>query len=308
MIAKSVDTFRLAVMTPVFDADLTLVGPGRAGRAFLRSWLEAGGRRPQVISRTPDTAGLATLPGLPGLPVRALDGPLDAADVLILAVADDAIASCAARLAGRLPCAFAFHLSGALPAEVLAPLRREGAAVASLHPLRPFTGAATETWHKAFVAVEGDAEACARGEAIARGFGAAPHRLDAGRKPLYHAAASLAAGGTVAVLSLAVRAAVSCGIPEDVARKALAGLASEASAAAARAPFALALTGAVARRDVGTVRAHVEALEPYPEILALYATLAVQILAATPGRGAEAQILSLLRVPGEPGRGASEPE
>ncbi|HEY4229604.1 MAG TPA: DUF2520 domain-containing protein [Thermoanaerobaculia bacterium] len=284
-------------MSAVTESSLTLAGPGRAGRAFLRSWASAGGRVAQVITHSPDSSGAAVdVVRFGGAAVRPVgEGRFESTDVLVVAVPDDAIAACAEALAGKLACRFAFHLSGALGADALAPLRSAGAAVASLHPLRPFTGAEGEGWRGALVAVEGDPAAAEQGEAIARALHARPYRLSAEGKPLYHAAASLAAGGTVAVLALAVRACVAAGIPEDVAREALAGLASEATAAAARLPFEQALTGAVARRDVGTVRVHARSLAGVKDALALYRTLTEQILAATPGRGKEEEIRAVLR-------------
>lgn len=275
-------------MASVLERSLTLVGPGRAGRAFLRSWTEAGGRAAQVIARS-GAFDLAASP--PGSSLRlATADRFEETDLLVLAVPDDAIAVCAEDLAGRLRCRFAFHLSGALEAEALAPLRAGGACVASLHPLRPFTGAPGEDWTGVFVAVEGDRGAAEEGERIARALGAHPHRLSAERKPLYHAAASLAAGGTVAVLSMAVRACVAAGVPEELAREGLASLATRAIAAAAKSSFGEALTGPVARRDVGTVRSHVRALAAEPETLALYRALAEEVLSQTPGRGHEEEI------------------
>ncbi|HEY2796684.1 MAG TPA: DUF2520 domain-containing protein [Thermoanaerobaculia bacterium] len=285
-------------MSAVVESSLTLAGPGRAGRAFLRSWASAGGRVAQILTHQADSAG-AVAARFVGAEVRSLqdgrDAPFRATDLLIVAVPDDAIAACAEALAGRLRCAFAFHLSGALGSDALAPLRRAGASIGSLHPLRPFTGAEGEGWRDALVAVEGDPAAAEQGEAIARALQARPYQLSAEGKPLYHAAASLAAGGTVGVLAVAVRACVAAGIPEPVAREALASLASEATAAAGRLPFEQALTGAVARRDVGTVRVHARSLAGVTDALSLYRTLAEQILAATPGRGKEEEIRSVLR-------------
>ena len=62
----------------------------------------------------------------------------------------------------------------------------------------------------------------------------------------------------------------------------------------ARRPFAEAFTGAVARRDVGTVRAHVAALAADSRSLALYRALAEEILLRTEGAGREAEIRALL--------------
>ena len=266
-------------MDSVLARSLTLAGPGRAGRAFLRSWTDAGGRIGQVIGR--DAARFEFPTGA----FRSWDeARLEDSDLLVLAVPDDAISACAETLAPRIRSAFAFHLSGALSADVLAPLRTSGASVASLHPLRPFTGAPGEDWNGAFVAVEGEPEAALVGERIATALHARPHRLSAESKPLYHAAASLAAGGTVAVLSVAVRACVAAGIPEELSREGLASLAARAIAAAARGSFEQAFTGAVARRDVGTVRSHARALAPYADALDLYRALAEEILAETPAR------------------------
>jgi predicted short-subunit dehydrogenase-like oxidoreductase (DUF2520 family) len=283
----------------VADADilsrsLVLAGPGRAGRAFARSWVGAGGRIARVIARDPLRVPAEDFAGAL---VETEIGPPIEGELLVVAVSDDAIAATAARLAGRLTPRFAFHLSGALESTVLAPFRERGAQLASMHPVRPFTGSPDELWKDAFVAVEGDEDASAAAESIARSVGARPHRIRAADKPLYHAAASLAAGGAAAVLSVAVRGWSSAGIPEDLAREALSGLASRAVSAVARRDFADGLTGAVARRDVGTVRRHARALGELPGALALYRLLAEEMLARTPGRGREEEIRAALRAP-----------
>jgi predicted short-subunit dehydrogenase-like oxidoreductase (DUF2520 family) len=272
---------------------LALAGPGRAGRAFARSWIHAGGAVAFLVSR--DRNSLDE-PELAAIPVHLLAAEsFPSCDALLLAVPDDAISDVAERLAGRLSCRHAFHLAGALESHALAPFRREGAAVASLHPVRPFTGSPAEDWKDAFVAVEGDPAAAELGASIVRAVGARAHRIAPAAKPLYHAGASLAAGGTVGVLSVAVRAWCAAGIPEDVARETLAGLSARAASAAARAPFAEAVTGAVARRDVETVRAHVRALLKNRDALLLYRVLAREILDRTAGRGREEEILAILQ-------------
>ena len=111
------------------------------------------------------------------------------------------------------------------------------------------------------------------GDRIARAVGARPHSIAPGAKPLYHASATLAAGGAAAVLAVAVRGWVDAGIPEDVAREALSALAVRAADAVGHRTFAEAFTGAVARRDVGTVEAHAEALAGRSDVLVLYRTL-----------------------------------
>lgn len=282
-------------------ATVVLVGPGRAGRAFARSWTGAGGN---LVVAARD-AGRANLPGnsLPGVVVRDLEdgGPLDA-DVLVLAAPDDALAPLAAQISPRGRWRFAFHFSGAVESGVLEPLAASGAALGSLHPLRAFTGLPQDDWREAFVAVEGEPSAEDAAEAICRRIGARPHRIPAAGKPLYHLAATLAAGGSASLLSLAVRAWSDAGLDEEEGRVALAGLAATAVEAVGRLPFEEALTGPVARRDVSTIRLHAAALSGRPELSALYALLARETLSRTPGRGRESEISGILGISAEDGR------
>jgi len=274
---------------------LGLVGPGRAGRAFARSWTEADGRIGWVLGRSgrlSDTSEPASSPETDGLP------PVG---IVVLAVPDDSIRDVAERIAPRAPCSFALHLSGALGADALSAFRPHGAAVASFHPVRPFVGAADEDLRGALVAVEGDPGAVDAGLALAERLGARPYRLASTDRGRYHAAATLAAGGTAAIVSIAVRNWVAIGIPEDVARETLGGLSSRAAAAIAARAFAEAFTGAVARRDAGTVRGHVDALAREPETLALYRALAEETLVRTAGLGREDEIRAILRA-GNPAR------
>jgi predicted short-subunit dehydrogenase-like oxidoreductase (DUF2520 family) len=271
-------------------SSLALVGPGRAGRAFARSWTKAGGRMTWLMARDPGALPIGAGAVYP--PEAALLPPCD---IVVLAVPDDAIRPVAESLAERLSCRYAFHLSGAVGSEAIVRLRQAGASVGSLHPVRPFTGGDDEDWSGTFVAIEGDRDAVDVGERIASAVGGHPYRLAATDRGLYHASATLAAGGTAAVVSIAVRGWVAAGIPETIARETLAGLASRAAAAVEARPFAEAFTGAVARRDTGTVRGHVAALRSHPESLALYRALAEETLRRTPGAGREEEIREILR-------------
>jgi predicted short-subunit dehydrogenase-like oxidoreductase (DUF2520 family) len=279
----------------VIPSRLVLAGPGRAGRAFARSWVAAGGRIEFVIVRG-SPPGAPRIPGVRETPVDEVGKTPETreADIFVAAVSDDAIESLARTLAPRFSCRVALHLSGALPGQALAPLDERGAALGSLHPVRPFTGAPEEDWREAFVAVEGEPAAVETATAIARAVGARPHTLAPSAKPLYHAAASLAAGGAAAVVSVAVDGWIAAGVPEATAREVLSGLAERAVAAVGKQPFREAFTGAVARRDVGTVRAHTAALAAHPEAFDLYRALAEEILRRTHGRGKEQEIRDVL--------------
>jgi predicted short-subunit dehydrogenase-like oxidoreductase (DUF2520 family) len=271
---------------------VTLVGPGRAGKAFGRSWIAAGGHLAEVIGRTSERAraGVEALgEGTPrGLAQARCEG-----EILAIAVPDDAVGPVAGALADRFRGRLAFHVSGALAAAVLGPLKSSGAKVASLHPARVFTGAPGDSWTGAFVAVEGEPEAVAEAERIASAVRAIPCTVSTTAKPLYHAAAALAAGGTAALISLATRVWQEAGIPARQARPALAELAGQAADAAGQ-DLEGAFTGPISRRDLGTIEANAKALASHPELLDLYAILASEILQRTPGRGRENEIRALL--------------
>ncbi|HKF44024.1 MAG TPA: DUF2520 domain-containing protein [Thermoanaerobaculia bacterium] len=265
-------------MKPKNLPSVTLVGHGRAGRAFERSWVAAGGRVAEIVGRT-----------LQGHPL--------AGEILIVAVPDDEIANAAAFLAGAFRGRAAYHLSGALPAGILAPLAASGVSLGSLHPARVFTGARSENWKGAFVAVEGEGPAVLEGEGFVKALGGIPRRITASAKPLYHLAAALAAGGTASLIALATRAWQEAGIPSREARPALAALSRQAASAAAARDFEVILTGPIARRDVGTVALHARALESQEALRSLYRILAEEILERTPGRGREGEIRALLGLP-----------
>ncbi len=229
-------------------------GRGRAGRALHRALAGAAIRVSWVPRRSARPASF---------------------DVLVLAVPDDAIAAESDRLlraGARARCAM--HLSGALPAGILAGWRRTGGAAVSFHPLRSFAGARGETAAGVDVAIEGDARGLAIARRIAGRIGARAWPVATAAKPLYHAAAAAAAGGTAILVALAAEAAVRAGMPPRRAIPAMAALASEAARNVGARGFPRGLTGPLARGDEGTLRLHRRALSPLPDLAAVSAALA----------------------------------
>lgn len=126
---------------------------------------------------------------------------LRAADVWLLAVPDTQIAPMAQALAQALaqcqadwPPALAVHGSGALAAQVLAPLAQRGWATASAHCILSFADPATAVAQFSGVscALEGDAAALQRLQPWLQALGAQCFAIRAEDKLLYHAAAVFA--------------------------------------------------------------------------------------------------------------------
>jgi predicted short-subunit dehydrogenase-like oxidoreductase (DUF2520 family) len=161
---------------------------------------------------------------------------------------------------------------------VLAALAAKGASVGTLHPSFPFTyvAKAVERWAGAGFALEAQDDvlrgwlleliAALDGEALA---------IPAGGKVLYHAALVIASNYTVTLYALAERLLMSLGIERSAAGIALNPLVAAIVDNLRTQGIPDALPGPLTRADVGTVAAHLRALEAYDrEIAEVYRQLA----------------------------------
>jgi len=171
------------------------------------------------------------------------------------------------------------HLSGLLGRTALEALEPTGAALGSFHPLQTVADPATaaERLRGAFAGIEGDARALEAGRRLAAHLGMTPVELSAGGKAAYHAAATIVANYTVALVGMAVRLAAEAGVPADLAPRLYLPLLHGAVGNLDRLAPAEALTGAIRRGDSGTVRAHLDALAPADR--RLYAVVGLEALA-----------------------------
>jgi predicted short-subunit dehydrogenase-like oxidoreductase (DUF2520 family) len=210
-------------------------------------------------------------------------------DLLLVAVKDGAVADVAAVLARRPQARVVLHASGSLDAAVLAPLR-PASAVGSLHPLKAFPRPLPDPAEArgVFFALDGDPEALKLAGRIAAAWGGVSAEVPPETRPLYHFAATLAAGGVTTLLAAAAEIAGRLGLPEAVARGYV-ELARGAVAAAGRTleegrPLPTAITGPAARGDRETLARHLEALgRVAPEKLPLAMFLALETLRQTGG-------------------------
>jgi predicted short-subunit dehydrogenase-like oxidoreductase (DUF2520 family) len=188
------------------------------------------------------------------------DEDLPPADLLILAVRDDAIDEVAGRLASHCGAVrFAVHLSGLKPVTNLASLSAAGLLVGAFHPLQtlpnPEDGAASLPG--AWVAVTAsDPELHGFLEELAYSIEARPFPLADARRDLYHAAAAASSNYLIAALALADELFQRAGVPFQAARPLVTAVTENAFRLG---PLA-ALTGPIARGDVGTVRSQLAAV------------------------------------------------
>jgi len=249
-----------------------IVGAGRAGRGLSRALRASGtdviglqGRRvelePDVITAGPLPASLA---GATVVIVAVRDGQLD-----------DALGELAAAPLGTG--AVVLHASGSADPRGLAALRARGHPCGTFHPLVPLAdpARAAELLRGAWIGTDGDAAAIAAAERLAARLGAHVLRIPAGEKPAYHAAAVFASNFPTVLAAVAAQLLVRAGVAEGSAWGAIRALMRGAVANLDDATPAQALTGPIARGDVGTVRTHLAALESQPATRMLYANLSL---------------------------------
>jgi predicted short-subunit dehydrogenase-like oxidoreductase (DUF2520 family) len=257
----------------VTAAAVAVVGGGRVGLSLARA-LSLAGHPVTVLSRS----------------VRPLEHPLTTTsvdwagvvrdtNVLLLAVPDDRIAEVAVRLhetGAVTPGHTVLHSSGRLDREALAVLGASGAALGSLHPLQSFRNEnGGGTLGDVPAILEGDVGAVAVAREIAARLEMQPIvEIPASGKAEYHAAAVFASNYLVVLAALAERLGREAGLATDwrlflpLMRQTLGHLAEHSPEAS--------LTGPIRRGDVGTVRAHLMALDE--PMRGLYAALGREAL------------------------------
>lgn len=206
-----------------------------------------------------------------GLRARGLDvsGPLGRgadgrdADIVVLAVPDDAIAE-AARVIRPGP--LVGHCSGATTLASLEPHERF-----SMHPLLAVTGPEVAFSGAACAIAGSSGRALGVAAALADSLGMAPVVVPEERRDVYHAAASVAANYLVTLEGAAERLAREAGIT----REQLAPLVRASVENWIRLGAPSALTGPIARGDAGTVSRQRAAVErTAPDLLPLWDALA----------------------------------
>jgi predicted short-subunit dehydrogenase-like oxidoreductase (DUF2520 family) len=251
--------------------DLIVLGPGRAGTAIGLVAVSSGHRIVGVAARNAGAAASAA-DRLDSRPLGWGD-QLPTADLVLVAVRDGAIAEVADLYTGRAAdVEGAVHLSGLVPPDALTPL---GVPVGAFHPLQtiPTAEAGAERLPGAFIGITSDDDLLSdRLFSLARSFGSQPFELPQEVRAVYHAAAAASANYTIAALALADRLFDAAGVDPAVAEPLVRAVVDNALAMG---PLD-ALTGPIARHDVETVRAQIEAVRAAaPDVAEAFEAMAV---------------------------------
>jgi predicted short-subunit dehydrogenase-like oxidoreductase (DUF2520 family) len=242
-----------------------VVSAGRVG-AVLGAALAAAGHHVVATSGVSRESVRRAAALLPDVPLKSPDDVVAGADLALLAVPDDVLPGLVRGVAAAgcfRPGQIVVHTSGAHGVGMLAPAVEHGVLPLALHPVLTFTGRSEDVARLAgasvgVTATEGDEAGWSVGEALVVEMGAEPVRVPEAVRPLYHAALAHGANHLVTLVRDCADLLDRAGIRP--AERLIAPLLSAALDNALR-HGDRALTGPVARGDVGTVRTHLRELD-----------------------------------------------
>jgi predicted short-subunit dehydrogenase-like oxidoreductase (DUF2520 family) len=284
-----------------------VISAGRVGAVLAAALARAGHRVDAVaaVSRRSRDRAERLVPGAHVLPA---DEVAAGAELLLLAVPDDALADLVAGLAsagvvrrGTLVA----HTSGAHGIEVLAPLTAVGGLPLALHPVMTFSGNEVDLQRLdgACFGVTTVEPLRPVAEALVIEMGSEPVWIAEELRTTYHAALAFGANNLVTLVAQAADLLNRAGVenPQRMLGPLLGAALDNALRSGDRA-----LTGPVARGDAGTVAAHLRAIGARaPEAVKAYVEMsrltAVRALAAgTLSAEAAASLLDVLSSPAQP--------
>ncbi|MGI8761002.1 MAG: Rossmann-like and DUF2520 domain-containing protein [Jatrophihabitantaceae bacterium] len=253
-----------------------VVGAGRVGSVLGAALVRAGHTVIGVSAVSADSRRRAERL-LPGAPVLPADEVVANAQLVLLAMPDDALRAFVAGLAdagGWSSGQLVAHTSGAHGFGVLDPAAARGVLPLALHPAMTFAGR-PEDLHRlagASFGVTSPEQLRAVAETLVVEMGGEPVWVPESARPLYHAALTVGSNHLVTLVNDAVSLLGRAGVDEPA--RLLAPLLSASLDNALRLHDA-ALTGPVSRADVATVAAHLRTLDvEAPDASASYIAMA----------------------------------
>jgi predicted short-subunit dehydrogenase-like oxidoreductase (DUF2520 family) len=205
------------------------------------------------------------------------------ADSILITVPDDAIFPACNEIARAelVRGKFVFHMSGAGGLDLLDAAKKAGAITASIHPLQSFSSIdnAIQNIPGSFFGITADKKAKTQAGIIVRDLRGIPIFISPDQKPLYHAAACIASNYLVSLFNVVESIYEAIGISKKNARKAYLPLIYGTLKNIETSGCVDALTGPIARGDLGTIGKHIAAIKKtQPQYSSLYSTLGLVTL------------------------------
>jgi len=231
--------------------EVAIVGAGRVGCSMGRALARAGHRIVAASTAAPASA-TRVRDHLGNVPVTDPHDAALAADLIVIAVPDDALSAVATDVArGLRPHATVIHTSGIHGLDVLAPC---GERIAAIHPAQAIPRHDTDLTGVFFGVTASDAVKD-HAHAIVADLSGIAIDVSEDRRTLYHAALCMASNFAVTLAGDAADLLPDAGVLAPLLRGTVDNIIAMGADAA--------LTGPVVRGDAGTVRAHIGALPPH---------------------------------------------
>ncbi|KRF09110.1 NADH-ubiquinone oxidoreductase [Arthrobacter sp. Soil782] len=267
-----------------------VIGAGRVG-AVLGAALRAAEHAVVGVSAVSEASRERAENLLPGVPLLGIEQIVERAELVLLAVPDDALPDLVSGLAAVgawQPGQLVAHTSGRYGTAVLDPARRLGAIPLALHPAMTFTGMSLDLTRlpDCTFGVTAPTAVLPVAQALVVEMGAEPVVIEEEDRVLYHAALAHASNHLVTLAAQSTQLLGSIGVERP---DRMLGPLMRASLENALAAGEGALTGPVARGDTGTVAAHAAALAESPEDISRAYT---RLAAVTASRALERGLLS----------------
>ncbi|HEX5817636.1 MAG TPA: DUF2520 domain-containing protein [Gemmatimonadales bacterium] len=237
---------------------VAIIGAGRAGRALALALTRAMVPVHVCVRRPTD------LPSPIECSLDPWNEVLAQSDIVLLAVPDDAIGDVATAIReATLAQAVVLHCSGLRDRSALAALEGCAKGLGSFHPLQTLAGdsEAAGRLRASFAVLEGDAAAVEAGRRLAAVLGMEALVIDSAQKPRYHAAAVMVSNYTVTLAAIGAKLAREAGVPAEAASRIFLPLLEGTVKNLEALGPASALTGPIRRGDIGTIEAHLAALD-----------------------------------------------
>lgn len=254
-----------------------VIGAGKVG-AVLGAALAAAGHQVIGAYAVSEASHARVDALLPGTPVRGVAEIAQSADLVLLAVPDDSLAGLVDGVAATIGWQagqIVVHTSGRVGTSVLAPARAQHALPLALHPAMTFTGTVMDLDRLRDCVFGSTCDDVLRpiAEALVLDMGGEAVWVAEEERAAYHCALAHAANHLTTLIAEA-REILQRAVGADRPDRVLGPLTRAALDNALRLGDA-ALTGPVARGDVGTVEAHLRELERLsPEIRRTYVAMA----------------------------------
>lgn len=252
-----------------------IIGAGRLGKNLAWALTQAKLVSLQAVCNTSIASARQVCAELNvGKPVAHIVD-LPQADITWITCNDDSIETVLQSLINNpvlKPGSIIIHCSGVLSSNLLAPLKKQGCFIASLHPLKAFrTGVLdAHAFMDVHCIIEGDPEALPWIKNTFELLRANTITINPEAKGIYHAAATIASNYLITLASCSENLFLKAGIAEEQAHQMITSLMQSSLRNFQLSPtVSAALTGPLARGDTNTVTIHLDAVED-PIVRTLY--------------------------------------